>query len=273
MRKKLWKIGLDIIYIAGLIAAVYVAVSLGWFQRARADLGVALALWAVIMAAVVLPTLVGLRYRGWSTLLHWTLIGLAIFWQLRGEPRPGMEVLLWFALQGAGLAVRAWDESRKIELAVSPFTSDVVVRRPESLAYFRALFAALPPLEPGVLSGTYRAEFVGPRWLRWLAPRGLALLGLRGWCGKAFDAAGQAINLVQRDGGIARVLPMHVGVAPSLVDDKHGVRLCYPPGSPLPWPWVVDELRPLPSGTLLALTLTTPGWLPRIPLPFILQRD
>ena len=55
----------------------------------------------------------------------------------------------------------------------------------ESLGHLRRLFTSLPA--PVSLAGVYRAEFVGPAWLRTLAPPSLALGGLAGWWGKAFD--------------------------------------------------------------------------------------
>jgi hypothetical protein len=47
--------------------------------------------------------------------------------------------------------------------------------------------------------------------------------------------------------------------------------LCYPAGSPFPWPWVIDEIRQLDPTTLLGMSLTTLQWMPRLALPFLLH--
>ncbi len=43
------------------------------------------------------------------------------------------------------------------------------------LGSFRPLYRTLQAPDPAKLNGLYRGEFVGPRWLRSLAPIGLAL--------------------------------------------------------------------------------------------------
>ncbi len=142
----------------------------------------------------------------------------------------------------------------------------------QALTSFPSLFAALaPPLQATELVGVYRAEFVGPAWLRRIAPPGLALGGLGGWWGKRFDGLRHGYNLVYRRGKLTPVLPMMVQAAPSRLDGKDGITLCYPAGSPFPWPWVIDEVRQLDSNTLLGMSLTTRRWLPRLALPFLLH--
>ncbi len=137
---------------------------------------------------------------------------------------------------------------------------------------FAPLFFSLAPPEISALTGVYRAEFVGPGWLRTLAPLALALGGLRGWWGKAFGEQGDAINIVERGGIQRRVLPMTVVTAPSLLDGKPAVTLHYPPGSRFPWYWIVDELRRLDETTLLCVTLVNLSWVPKAAFPFLLQR-
>ena len=154
-----------------------------------------------------------------------------------------------------------------------PDTTHAETLNRQSLFAFPSYFASLPPPEMAALTGVWRAEFVGPGWLRRIAPPGLALLGLGGWWGKEFTSPGKASNIVERDGSLLRVLPMLVKEAVSLVDGQRGVAISYPSGSPFPWPWVVDEVRRLDETTLLALTLTTPRWLPRLPMPFLLHRQ
>jgi hypothetical protein len=57
----------------------------------------------------------------------------------------------------------------------------------------------------------------------------------------------------------------------SLLDGTPTVALHYPPGSPLPWPWIIDEVRRLDEKTLLCMTLVNLSWLPRVPFPFLLH--
>lgn len=141
-----------------------------------------------------------------------------------------------------------------------------------SLRALKQRFLSLPAPALSDLAGIYRAEFVGPAWLRTLAQPALALGGLRGWWGKAFDGQGGAANLVVRKGQRCRVLPMTVVTMPSLLDGRSAIALRYPPGSPLPWPWIIDEVRRLDKTTLLCMTLVNLTWLPRVPFPFLLHR-
>jgi hypothetical protein len=141
----------------------------------------------------------------------------------------------------------------------------------ESLSGLRRLFTSLPA--PATLTGVYRAEFVGPGWLRVLAPPSLALGGLAGWWGKAFDGKGRAVNIVVRDGTQRRVLPMTVARVPSLIDGMPGLTLSYPKGSPFPWFWVVDELRRLDEHTFLCMTVIKLRGLRKLAFPFVLHSD
>ena len=139
-----------------------------------------------------------------------------------------------------------------------------------SLQDLGLVFRSLASLSLPAPSGIYRAEFVGPGWLRRLAPPALAFGGLRGWWGKAFDGQG-AINIVERGEIQLRVLPMTMVVAPSAVDGQPAIRLHYPQGSPFPWPWIVDEARRLDDTTLLCMTLVNLSWAPRVAFPFLLH--
>ena len=47
--------------------------------------------------------------------------------------------------------------------------------------------------------------------------------------------------------------------------------LTYSAGSPLPFRWLVDELRQTPAGSLLGMVVTARPWLPRIGIPFMLH--
>lgn len=142
-----------------------------------------------------------------------------------------------------------------------------------SLASLRARFSELASPRPATLVGVWRGAFIGPAWLRALAPRGLALVGLRGWIGKeVLDDKGAAANLVRRGGALARVPPMRLAEAPSLWDGRPCARLSYPKGSPAHWPWVVDELRALDGRRLLGLSFLDLPLARRSPLPFLLDR-
>jgi len=129
----------------------------------------------------------------------------------------------------------------------------------------------MEPPDPDTLLGTYRGEYVGPGWLRRLAGPTLGLTVLRGWWGKDFPSPGRCENLVSRGGTIERVLPVDVVQAVSLLDGKMGITLPYPPDSPRPYRWVVDELRLTPTGSLLGMVVPARRWLPRFALPFMLN--
>jgi len=142
-----------------------------------------------------------------------------------------------------------------------------------SLGAFPELFQALTPPAVSEMHGRFRAEFVGPGWLRRVAPPGLAPLGLGGWWGKTFDGRGQGMNLVQRRGQLVAVIPIQLKEAASLVDGRIGLNITYPPGTRFPWPHIIDEVRWLNDTTLLGLTLVTKAGLHRLALPFLLKRD
>ena len=142
-----------------------------------------------------------------------------------------------------------------------------------SLGAFRSAFAALTAPSLDSLTGDYRAEFVGPAWLRRFAPPGLAITPLAGWLGKSFDGQGNGINLVRRRGVVQRVLPMRAQWLPSAVDGRPGVTLTYAPGSPFPFAYVVDELRTIEADTLLGLSFATVPGLRHLSMPFLLRRQ
>lgn len=140
-----------------------------------------------------------------------------------------------------------------------------------SLKFFKRVFMTLPSPDPLSLQGVFQGEFVGPAWLQRSVKPALALGGLGAWWGKEFDGTGRGINIVQRGESFERVVPMLVKGAISLVDGKTGVTLLYPPGSPFPLTWIVDELRQLDEGRLLGLAMVNRAWLRRFVFPFLLH--
>ena len=140
------------------------------------------------------------------------------------------------------------------------------------LGAFPGLFHELTPPTVEAMHGRFQAEFVGPGWLRRIAPPGLAPLGLGGWWGKTFDGRGQGINLVRRRGQLVEVIPIKLAEAPSLLDGRIGLNITYPPGSRFPWPIIIDEVRWLDDATLLGLTLVPKAGLHRLALPFLLRK-
>jgi len=141
----------------------------------------------------------------------------------------------------------------------------------QSLATFRSLFASLPAPTATSLTGTHRSEFVGPWWLRRVAGPGLVPLGLGGWWGKQFDAHGDGQNIVRRRGQLSTIMPVKLVEMKSLIDGRMGLAVSYPPGSRLPWPWVVDELRRIDESCLLGMALVKKHPLCHMALPFLLH--
>ncbi|MFZ2174330.1 MAG: hypothetical protein WAW17_09885 [Rhodococcus sp. (in: high G+C Gram-positive bacteria)] len=122
----------------------------------------------------------------------------------------------------------------------------------------RALHRQFRSLEGGDIrstAGMHEAVFVGPRFLRLVAPRAIALGGMPGWYGKRFDAAGEGVNLLREsDGSLRETLPMRVRLDASWLDGRPALVVSYGSGAPVPWRWVRDEFRVLDDRTLLALT-------------------
>lgn len=105
-----------------------------------------------------------------------------------------------------------------------------------------------------------------------MAPPGIALLGLPGWWGKRFDGHRGAVNLLYRNGQFEERLPMQLQNIKSYIDGKSGIGLLYSPSAPIPWPWVVDELRILDGETLIGMTIANLGPLRKLAFPFILNK-
>lgn len=144
----------------------------------------------------------------------------------------------------------------------------------DELAGLRSAAALFGRLEaPESLTGRWRAEFIGPRWLQAIAPAGLALSPLRGWHGKRFDAEGQGTNLVHRHGAEGTVAIMQVERRASRIDGRPVLATRYAPGSPWLIRALADEFRQLDEQRLLGMMTVDRAGLRGLALPFLLLRD
>jgi len=142
----------------------------------------------------------------------------------------------------------------------------------QPLSRFKDLFNTLESPAISEMNGRFQAEFVGPGWLRAVAPPGLAPLGLGGWQGKTFDSHGGGMNVVRRKGKLQEIIPIVLQETASRINGRSVLTITYPPGSRFPWPWIVDEIRWLDNSTLLGMTLVTKAGLHRLALPFLLHK-
>ena len=133
-------------------------------------------------------------------------------------------------------------------------------------------FGTLKPPEPGSLAGYYRGIFVGSAGLRALWGPLLRLTGLGGWWGKKFDTSGNAVNLTIKRGRGEPRFPMFVVTHRSYLDRQPGLAMRYKPGNPLPWPYILDELRRIDDRALLGMTLVDVRPFRRLAFPFILEK-
>jgi hypothetical protein len=151
----------------------------------------------------------------------------------------------------------------------TPHTADL---NRMSLAAFPALFAKFAPPSIDALPGYYRGEFVGPSWLRAVAPRGLGLIHLGGWWGKEIGADCSGANIVRRGKRLDRTFALRVEPATSVIDGKPVLAVRYGHECPFPWPHVIDEVREINDVLFLGMTVVDAGLLRHLPLPFILHR-
>lgn len=156
-------------------------------------------------------------------------------------------------------------------MSVDPVTVDL-----GSLSALRAAFRAAPEPTLEDLVGEHTAQFIGPGLLRSVAPLGLRLLGMPGWCGKRFDpdTSDGVLRGANRarpggSGPVVDSIPITARVAPSRIDGRVALVVVYPPDARFPWPRVVDELRPFGTDVLLGMTLWIPGL---VVTPFMLRR-
>jgi hypothetical protein len=143
-----------------------------------------------------------------------------------------------------------------------------------SLSELFRLFSSLEVPAERLRAGSFRAEFIGPWWLRISSGPSIALAGLPGWRGKRFLSATTATNVLRaRDGSFTEALTMSCLPGPSQVDGKPGLALHYGVQAPRPWRWVTDELRALDEDTLLAMTVIGLPVLRHLAFPFLLVRE
>jgi len=144
--------------------------------------------------------------------------------------------------------------------------------RTASIRELQQLFGTLgvPPTPP---SGLYRAEFIGPTWLRLSGRPGVSLAGLPRWLGKRFLGPDSATNVLAGKDGNTEKLHMHCATVSSSIDGRPSLVLTYGPRAPRPWRWVRDELRYIDDRMLLGMTVIEQPLLRRLPLPFLLVRD
>ena len=142
-----------------------------------------------------------------------------------------------------------------------------------SLPKLGKLFYSLPHIDTKELYQVYRAEFIGPLWLRGTAGPILSLTGLHGWWGKVFFEDNTAYNLLETDSSITRKIQMQVRMAPSPFDGKNTAQLTYRSDAPVPWRYVTDELRRLDEIRILAMTYMNRQALYKIAFPFILTQQ
>ena len=137
---------------------------------------------------------------------------------------------------------------------------------------FPRLYGELVVGDTAVPKGVYKGTYVGPAWLKAAAPPSMVVSGLGGWWGKDFMSGGKTYNLVQRKGEIKRVIPMRLAVINSRLDGAPALALIYDKQNPFPWPYIVDELRPLDEAALLGMMYLNVNALPKIAFPFLLQK-
>lgn len=145
--------------------------------------------------------------------------------------------------------------------------------RKQSIAKLKALFSTLQAPNADMRSGFYRAEFIGPWWLRLTARPSVALSGLPGWQGKQFLSNATATNVLRKKGQTRHALLMQCVNGVSQVDGQNGLALHYGADAPLPWRWVRDEIRAVDGQRILGMTIINLPLLRRLSFPFLLVRE
>lgn len=133
-----------------------------------------------------------------------------------------------------------------------------------SLRSWRQQFQEAAEPDLAVVVGRHQARYLGPAWLRWGGPLGVALLGMPGWAGKRFSVPPEGTDVVRgcnlrRSGGrLVASLPMTARIEASVVDGRRAVVATYAADAPWPWRSVRDELRPVAAGALLGVSFGLP---------------
>lgn len=141
-----------------------------------------------------------------------------------------------------------------------------------SLAEIQTIYQKLKPAPLEMRQGIYQAHFIGPWWITKSAGPSLSLSGLAGWYGKRFIQNDKAINLLIHCGEKSEKLEMDCVDEMSLIDGAPTVALIYGEKAPIPWRWVIDEVRTYDDQTLLCMTIVKLPILRYFPFPFLLCR-
>lgn len=154
--------------------------------------------------------------------------------------------------------------------------TDNVLAGTSSLTDIASAFHAARDPDVAMLSGDHHAELLGPVWLRVTGRALMSVTGMPRWYGKSFgapspDGVVSGANLLQRNGGIERSIPMTASVELSPFDGRPALVVRYPTSARWPWRGVADHLRPLGDDVLLGLTFGIPGS-PGGGAPFLLRR-
>lgn len=144
----------------------------------------------------------------------------------------------------------------------------------DTVLSLRRTWSELTTPSPEELVGDWEAGFVAP--LRRAAPVGLGLVGLPRWYGKRFRHVAdrvEGVNLLRSGAGLEETMPMSLTLGLSLIDGLPTLVVSYAPGTRRPWPWVRDELRERPGGSLVGMTVVDLPVLRRTGgTPFLLER-
>jgi len=143
----------------------------------------------------------------------------------------------------------------------------------QNIKYYVALFKTLECPEDSAINGDYAAEFIGPSWLRFIAPKLLPLGGLSGWYGKRLLDDGGAINLLGPQDQLTADITMVRSEQPSFFGTGNALCLTYDGRAPIGLRGLRDELRSLDEQTLLGLTVVDWPVLRKLPMPFLLRRN
>lgn len=141
-----------------------------------------------------------------------------------------------------------------------------------SLKTIKHKFMQLEPMSESFRYGFLKVQFIGPWWLRKSAMPSIHLSGLPGWQGKLFLDPDHATNILKIKDKEEQRYTMQCVELISLVDAKPSVVLNYGAAAPIPWRWVIDELRILDENNFLCMTVINLPILRHFSFPFILSR-